>query len=321
MIKILGFNFTTHEDRSLPPDALPEAFARGDYCWIDIQCDENDSASPQTFLESLNIDPIALAEIVGPDREGRHDVYESCLHLGLSEATLVEGRLSSVHVDVVLAEHFLLTYRRHEAAFPNQMRRTCREDFHKFAKSPGFLLYEVGDHLINSHRNTFRGFSAAVEAIQIRLFSDVDDNIFREVAQLTQDILAFRKIVLDSRELMHEIASRRSPFIPETTQPFLEKMADTLERMVGDITTERDGLSESLNLYMGMVSHRTNKVVNRLTVISAIFLPLTFLCGVYGMNFDVIPETKHPQGYLFFWLGVVGLSTVMLVFMKRRKWL
>jgi magnesium transporter len=321
MITILGFNFSTKEDRTVLPEALPEAFARGDYCWIDIQSDDGDSAAHKPLLESLHIDPIALAEILGPDREGRHDVYDGCLHLGLSEATLVEGRLCSVHVDVVLAERFLLTYRRHEATFPRQMRRTCREDFHKFAKSPGFLLYEVGDHLINTYRNTFRGFSAAVEAIQLRLFSDVDDSIFPEVAQLTQDILAFRKTVLDSRELMHEIASRRSPFIPETTQPFLEKMADTLERLGGDITTERDGLSESLNLYMGMVSHRTNKVVNRLTVISAIFLPMTFLCGVYGMNFEIIPELTHPNGYLFFWLGVLLISSVMLVFMKRRKWL
>jgi hypothetical protein len=102
--------------------------------------------------------------------------------------------------------------------------------------------------------------------VQLQLFGQVDDDIFRHVSLLTQDILVFRKIVLASRELMHELASRKSAFVSETTQPFLENMAGALERLGGDLTTEREVLNETLNLYMGMVSHRTNKVVNRLTV-------------------------------------------------------
>jgi magnesium transporter len=323
MITIVGFNFTTRQDRPVPIGEVAAAFERGDYCWIDIHCPDCGADCPtcKPFLEGLGINATCMAEILGPDNEGRYDVYEDCLHFAVSEATLRESRLATAHVDVVLASRFLLTYRRHDAEFPRQIRRTCREDFHKFAKSPGFLLYELGDHLIDVYRRTFRAFSGSVEEIQLRLFGDVDDGIFRQVAELTQDILTFRKIVLASRELMHELASRRSPYISDTTQPFLEKMAGTLERLGADVTTEREGLNESLNLYMGMVSHRTNKVVNRLTVISALFLPLTFLCGVYGMNFQVMPELGHPQGYLIFWCLVVAISASMLAYMKKRKWL
>ncbi len=323
MINILGFNFDTRTDRSIPIGEMAEAFAGGDYCWIDIHCPKCSPDCPtcKPFLESLGLNPAVVMEVLGPDREGRYDVHEESLHFAVSEANLREGRLATAHVDVVLGKRFLLTYRRREAEFPRQIRRTCREDFHKFAKSPSFLLYELGDHLIDVYRRMFRRFSASVEEIQLRLFTNVDDGIFREVAELTQDILTFRKIVLSSRELMHELASRRSPYISESTQPFLEKMAGTLERLGADVTTEREGLNESLNLYMGMVSHRTNKVVNRLTVISALFLPLTFLCGVYGMNFEVMPELGHPRGYLIFWCLVVSLSGFMLYYMKRRNWL
>jgi magnesium transporter len=120
---------------------------------------------------------------------------------------------------------------------------------------------------------------------------------------------------------MHELSSRKSPFISETTQPFLESMAGTMERLGSDLTTEREVLNETLNLYMGMVSHRTNKVVNRLTVISAIFLPLSFLCGVYGMNLKNIPETRWEYGYALFWLVALGISATLLVVMRRRNWL
>jgi len=124
----------------------------------------------------------------------------------------------------------------------------------------------------------------------MKLFGDVNDEIFKQVSALSRNILTFRKVLLASRELMHELASRRSPFISETTQPFLDLMAGTLERLGNDLATERDMLSETLNLYMGMTSHRTGHILKRLTMSSIIFLPLTFLCGVYGMNFQYMPE-------------------------------
>lgn len=134
-------------------------------------------------------------------------------------------------------------------------------------------------------------------------------------------ILEFSKTVIRAREIFHDLASRLSPFIPETAQPFLEKKARLLDRMSADITTEREVLSESLNLYMGIVTHRTNHYVTRLTVISALFLPLSFLVGVYGMSFRYMPELKLPYGYAGFRELVLIIVTGMSFFMKRRGWL
>ena len=81
-----------------------------------------------------------------------------------------------------------------------------------------------------------------------------------------------------------------------------------------------DILNGALNNYMSMVAHKTNAVMSRLTTMSFIFLPLTFLCGVYGMNFDILPEKNFKYGYLFFWIGVVVIAVALLTFMKRKKW-
>ncbi len=326
VITVTGFDFERKEERAFEPAEAKSAVAAGWFCWVDMDCSscaarEQNCGQCAALLADLGINELARQEVMGPDREGRYDVYEDCLHFAVSEARLAEGRLATAHVDVVLGQHFLVTYRRREADFVKQMRRTYREDFRKFARSPGFLLYEIGDHLIDMYRRTLQGFADAVEQVQLKLFGEVDDGIFRHVSTLTQDILVFRKIVLASRELMHELTSRKSPFISETTQPFLESMAGTLERLGSDLTTEREVLNETLNLYMGMVSHRTNKVVNRLTVISTIFLPLSFLCGVYGMNLKGIPETEWTYGYAFFWAVALIIAGALLVLMRRRQWL
>jgi magnesium transporter len=325
VISVIQFDFATKRDEQISVDRLDEAMRRGLFCWIDIDAtgasDPSSAAGHADLLRRLGVNEIARNEVLGPDREGRYDVYDDCLHFAVTEAKLADGRLETSHVDVVLGAAFLLTFRRRPADIIRQMRRTYRDDFVKFAKSPGFLLYEIADHLTETYRRATQGLAEAVEGIQLQLYGEVDDSIFKRVSKIMHDLLALRKVVTASRELLHELATRRSPFVSETTQPFLENMAGTLERLSEDLKTEREVLNEMLNLYMGMVSHRTNKVVNRLTVISVIFLPLSFVCGVYGVNLQGVPEFEWKYGYLFFWAVCLTIAISLLIFMRRRKWL
>ncbi len=319
MISVVAFDFTAREERTVSADEARAVCDRGGYCWLDMSAD--DPAATEKCLRDLGVNELARSEVLGPDREGRYDVYEDCLHFAVTEGRVEDGRLSTSHVDIVLAKGFLITFHRKDSDFVRQMKKTYREDFLKFAKTPGFLLYEIGDHLTERYRRALHNFAEAVEQTQLKLFGEVDDQIFRHVADLTSDILVLRKITLASRELFHELAARKSPFIPEGTQPFLENLAGALDRLGGDLTTEREVLNETLNLYMGMVSHKTNKIVNRLTVISTIFLPLSFLCGVYGVNLQGVPEFSWKFGYLFFWMLCVVIAGSLLLWMRKRSWL
>ena len=96
-------------------------------------------------------------------------------------------------------------------------------------------------------------------------------------------------------------------------------MVGTIERVLQDVLVDRDILSGALNNYMSLVAHKTNRTMSRLTVVSIIFLPLTFLCGVYGMNFDVLPEKEWKYGYLAFWILVAAIVVVLLWLMRRKK--
>jgi magnesium transporter len=188
------------------------------------------------------------------------------------------------------------------------MRRHYRQDFRRFAHTPSFLVYEIWDHLVDNYLTVQRMFEERVEELQ----RDT------RVSELGSDLLHFRKVVMPARASLADLSSRRSLFVGETTQRHLANMVSTLERVLQDLLVDRDILSESLNLYMSLVSHRTNQIMKRLTVVSVIFLPLTFLCGVYGMNFEFLPELSWRYGYAWFWslaliivLTIVGLSRRM----------
>src|SRR4029079_4913306 len=107
--------------------------------------------------------------------------------------------------------------------------------------------------------------------------------------------------LLPARTVLHDLGTRRTLFLSETTQQFLLNLVGTVEHVLQEVLVDREILSEALDLHMSLVAHRTNKVMNRLTVVSVIFLPLTFLCGVYGMNFHNVPELEWRYGYALFW--------------------
>jgi magnesium transporter len=179
------------------------------------------------------------------------------------------------------------------------------------------LIYEIWDHLIDNYLTVQKRFEDRVEALQHQLMGEVDDSVFAGVSELGADLLHFRKVVLPARSVLTDLSTRKSLFISEATQPFLANMVGTLERVLQDLLVDRDILSNSLNLYMSMVGHRTNEVMKKLTVVSVIFLPLTFLCGVYGMNFEHLPELKWESGYLAFWIAA-GLIVSVIVLVSRR---
>lgn len=175
--------------------------------------------------------------------------------------------------------------------------------------------------MIDSYRKGLLKLEDEVEQIQSCILGELDDSIFQRVAEVTQNLLTLRKNVLADREVLQELALRRSKFVSPSTQPYLSNMVGTLERLASDLRTEREILAETLNLYLGIVSHRTNRIINRLTLLSAIFLPLTFLCGVYGMNFRILPELEWEFGYLFFWVLVVLITGGLVTFIKIKHWL
>ncbi len=110
----------------------------------------------------------------------------------------------------------------------------------------------------------------------------------------------FRKIVLPARIVLSDLATRRSELLSETTQSFLGNMVGTVEHVLQDLLVDRDILADALNLHMSLLGHRTNQVMKRLTAVSVVFLPLSFLAGVYGTNFHVLPELEWRYGYAYF---------------------
>jgi magnesium transporter len=318
-VTVAEFDFPNKLERTCTFEEACAAMDAGRFVWIDVDASDPDEAL-RVFEKLKIVDPQTIDSALKNEPSTQHARFEDYIHLVVSGCRQRGGKFDLERVDAIIAERFFLTIHKGPVAFLNAVRRDYRSDFVRFARSPSFLVYELWDHLLDNYLSVQKVMEERVEQLQFELSTGVvDDAVFSRISELGADLLHFRKVLLPARTVLTDLSSRRSLFISEATQPFLSNMVGTLEHVLQDLLVDRDILSESLNLYMSVVSHRTNKVMNRLTIVSVVFLPLTFLCGVYGMNFDVLPELHWTYGYLYFWLAVVGIVIVLVGVLRRAR--
>lgn len=314
--RIVAFDFDKKIERRIGIDEIRPAMAEGHFVWIDI--DTIDRVSARQALEAIDLCAHEIIEdALTREPATQHARYDSYLHFVISGCKLSGWKFDLERVDCIVGDRYLLTIHKGPAVFMTAVKKDYSNDFHAFARSPSFMIYEIWDHLIDNYLAVQKVFEERVEQLQVDLMSEVNDQVFARVSELGADLLHFRKVVLPARAVLTDLSTRKSLYISEATQPYLANMVGTLERVLQDLLVDRDILANSLNLYMSIVGHRTNEVMKKLTVVSVIFLPLTFLCGVYGMNFEVLPELRWHYGYLGFWamaLIIVG----SIVYISRR---
>lgn len=323
-LSVVELDFERREERAIRLEDARESMNQGRFVWIDL--DAADPEEGKRILATLGLvgdDVVELALRDEPSTQyGRYDDY---VHLVVSgyrrrKREQMDDDFDFERVSISLGERFLLTAHRGPVQFLAAVRRDYHADFVRFAKTPSFLLYELLDHLVENYLDVQQAMGERVERLQAELGGgEVDDSLFARASQLGADLLHFRKVLLPTRATLADLSSRRSLVLSEATQRFLGNMVGSVDHLLQDMLVDRDILSESLNLYMSMVGHRTNQVMKKLTAVSIVFLPLTFLVGVYGMNFEVFPELKWRFGYVYFWAVVAAVIYVLIRLLRRSR--
>lgn len=311
-------DFETKEHREIGAEAVPAAIEAGRYVWIDIQCD--DLPSLETEVRSLDlIEEQIIEDVVSGEEATQIARYHDALHLAVCGCRFDDDDLVLERFDAIAGHGFLMTTHVGPRAVLNSIRREYVADFVRHAGTPSFLIFELWDHLADHYVETQKKLERKVETLQRDLFDEDNDDVFQHVSEIGADILRFRSLLMPARAILSELSTRRSIFVSEATQPYLQNIVGTIERVLQDVLVDRDSLTQALSLYLSMVGHRTNRAMSKLTVISVIFLPLTFLCGVYGMNFELIPELRWEYGYAGFWFLVFAITLTMVLVMRRAR--
>ncbi|MBU2591163.1 MAG: magnesium/cobalt transporter CorA [Nitrospinota bacterium] len=289
--------------------------------WINIDGLHNTKLI-EKIGEHFNIHPLILEDIVHPDQRPKMEELESSLYIVcrmfyMKEADIVEEQLS-----LIIGANYLITFQEMDGDIFNPIRERIRNEKFKVRKSgPDYLAYSILDAIIDNYFVLLEQIEGRIEALEDELLDNPTHETLHNLHKLKGRMSSLRRSVWPFRETIVNIGRLESPFIKESTAPYLRDLYDHIIQVIDSIESLRETISGLLDAYLSVISNRMNEVMKVLTLIATIFIPLTFLVGVYGMNFRHMPELEWSWGYPVLWGIMVFIALSMIAFFKRKRWL
>jgi magnesium transporter len=190
-------------------------------------------------------------------------------------------------------------------------------------RGTAFLLHQIMDQVVDYYSPVLDDFDDRIDKLEDDIFTlrRPNNQILSEIMDLKRSVLRLRRISGKQMDILHRMSRGEFVLIPEEMRPFYRDVYDHLVRVVDLAENYRDLISGSLEAYLSVVSNRLNEIMKVLTIFSAVMLPLTFIAGVYGMNFDNMPELHSRYGYYGVWIIMAAVAVAMLMFFWRRGWI
>ena len=293
--------------------------------WVTIR-DVHDEAEIARLLEVFHVDPFVLVEILDEGRMQFDTEYENCLYLEYTVPYLNPERklLEQSSGSFVLGSNFLILYEHQvHGLFSRTRRRMANHQTKAQQHGPDYLLYLLLRAVIVEHfQLSFRHLTYQLEELEDHVLAGRGrEEVYRDILFMREEIKPWNEPLLELEEFLEFVKDAESKFISdEEGKVFTKSLYREIESLLTYYDRLRAYLTEMMSLHMAAVERNTSRVNQLLTVIATIFLPITFIASIYGMNFEYMPELEQPWGYpaVLTLMLVVALS--LLIFMRRRRW-
>jgi len=313
-------------ERSLQPDELESILAdarRPAVTWIDV-VGLHDVELIQQLGQQLSIHPLTLEDIISIGQrpkfeDGQHYLYVVCHMLTFNK---VEGWVEAEQMSLILAEGLVLTFQERPGDILDPIRERLRQRVGRLRqRDASYLAYALLDVIVDHYFIVLEAISERAEQLEARVLEDPGSQVQQELASLRRELIAMRRAVWPLREIFSELQRLESPLLSPETRMFLRDTYDHVVQVIDIIESLRELLAGLTDVYLSRLSHRMNEIMKVLTMVGTIFIPLTFLAGIYGMNFKYMPELEWRYGYPAVLLLMLGLGLGMLYGFWRRGWL
>ena len=294
--------------------------------WLDIM---GNCSSQEALLHNVfELAPITIQTMDEEKERAKFNEQENYFYLvvhGLSYDTQID-EADTPKLDIVFGKNFMITAHRATLPWLDSLFEEAQEksaDEHTLSRGIAFLLYALLDALVDSYFPVLDDIDEIIDDLEDVTVNSTSNDVQVRIFRIKRSLAQMRRVISPQVEVTNTLLARASKFIPAKAEPYFADVHDHLLRAFEVLDSYRDLMSGMLDVYLTTVSNRLNVVMKQLTIIAAIFLPITFITGVFGQNFGHLPQVEHDNGYLF-WivLAFMGLITVMQIwYFKRRGWL
>ena len=294
--------------------------------WIHIE-GHPDEETLRVLATSFGIHMLALEDVINSGQRPKVESYGDQVFVVAAMPRMVDGLVSVGQVSFVLWGNMLVSFCEFDfSRFEPVVTRLQNEGGRLRSRGIDFLLYSLLDVAVDEGFPVLEDFGAQLEDLETQILSEANRETLEQIHTIKRELILLRRMLWPQREVINRLLRDDFEQIENDTLVYLRDCYDHTIQILDLLETYRDMTGSMLEIYLSSVSSRTNEVMRVLTVIATIFIPLTFIVGVYGMNFDrdagplSMPELGWPLGYLVVWLVMIAIAVSMLVVFRRRKW-
>lgn len=306
---------TTTEIPSDAPRPFPPAAgkAEGGFVWLDVSTPTEDDLA--WLARAYDFHPLAIEDCRNFNQRAKVEAYHNYLFLSLTAVTRRDGELTPREMEAFLGHDFLITVHRESLDALAHARAHWKQN-----QRADFLLYLIADHIVDACFPLLDEMEDEIDELEDAILENATQATLHRIFTLKQQLIALRKVVAPMRDVMNALASTRFHLVEDRTALYFRDVSDHLMRIYDLIETSRDLLGNALDAYLSIVSNRLSEVMKRLTLITTIFMPISFLVGFGGMNFAHIPfDDARAFGIMLALLLIT--PSLMFVWFWRSKWM
>jgi magnesium transporter len=321
-LSIISFNDDSYTVKSAETPEELFALVKPDRInWINVNGLEG-TATLQKIAERFGIHSLTLEDVLNTRNRPKVEIFEDYIFASLRMITVLpEGGLEYEQLSLVLMKDVLITFQEREGDYFDPIRNRLYNRYGRIRKNGAdYLAYALLDIIVDNYFVVMESLGDRIEDYEVRSVEDTSRDFVGEIQRFKQELIRIRKLVWPVRESIAVLMRRESPLLTPVVEPYLKDLYDNVIQVHETLETYRDLAAGILEVNLNAVSNRMNEVMKVLTIISTIFIPLTFLVGVYGMNFRYMPELEQRWAYPLLWGFMILIAGAMLLFFKRKKW-
>ena len=303
-------------------DACGQLTKKDSVTWINIS-----GIHDVTMIEKLgtcfNLHPLVLEDVLNTGQRPKMDVFDDYIFVVLKMVypDVSHEGIQYEQVSLIIGSNYVISLQEVEEDIFDPVRERIRQGKGRIRRQGSdYLAYSLTDMVVDQYFRILEDLGEQIETLQDAVIEDPDPSSPGIIQNLKREILFLRKSVWPLREIINALTRGESDLIRSETVLFLRDVYDHTIQIIDTIETFRDMLSGTLDIYLSNVSNRMNEVMKVLTIMATIFIPMTFVAGIYGMNFKYMPELEWPWSYPAVWLVLVVMFVSMVIWFKRKKW-
>jgi magnesium transporter len=291
--------------------------------WINID-GLHDTTIIENIGEKYDLHPLVLEDILNTGQRPKFEDFESYIFLVLKMFYRDEAHDETVveQVSVILGKHVVISFQEKPGDVFDSVRERIRKNKGKIRKAGAdYLAYALLDAIVDSYYAILERVGDKVENLEEVIIAEPTPDSLHTIHELKREMIFLRKSVWPLREVISTMSKAESALVKKATGVYLRDVYDHTIQVIDTVETFRDMLSGMHDTYLSSISNRMNEIMKVLTIFASIFIPLTFIAGVYGMNFVFMPELHWRWGYFAVWGVMLAVGILMLMYFKRKRWI